>query len=416
MKKILVVLVLLAGLWVGCSVDSSQTIHYSVNEPVFTSPETFRRSIRITSEAHALGDCGKIGFYNHYLYISEPGKGIHIIDNTHPAQPQNKGYIEIPGHQDLIIRNHYLYVDALVDLVWFDLSHPAQPVLQGRAENLFPAALPVIDNSYGYDYELYQKGIAQGQIVTGWQLKERKEQNAYKNYQEDGFASTTLSQGNALNAMTQSSTSHFALSDDYLYAAINQYIHIIDLSGEKPEKVADNVYVGHVETILPYHAQLFLGTSSGLVIYSIEEPQRPAYFSQIPHVYGCNPIAIDNDMAYISVRSGNLCGQTTNELIIIDVSHAKQPQTLVSYKMQHPKGLGIDKGLLFVCDEGLKIFQTGKPETLMANSLGHFKEIIGNRVIPFNNMLLLISDKGLYQYDYSDGNIRLISIIPIQKQ
>lgn len=418
MKKIIAILFLQAGLWVGCNVDSSQTIHYSVNEPVFTSPETFRNSIQITSEARILSDCGKICFHNDYLYISEPGKGIHIIDNTHPAQPQNKGYIKIPGHQTLAIRNNQLYVDALVDLLWFDLSNPAQPVLQGRIENLFPNALPAIDNGYGYDYELCQKGIAQGNIVTGWQLKERTRQNYYQKSQDNttfSYSSPTLSQENAFNHTTKSSTAHFALSDHYLYAAINHYVNIIDLSGEKPDKVANSVYVGNIETLLPYRDKLFLGTPTGLVIYSIEEPQRPVYFSQIPHVYSCNPIAIENDWAYVTVRSGNLCGQDTNELIVIDISNTKQPQTLASYKMHNPKGLCIDQGSLFLCDDGLKIFQTDRPEAL-TNGLLHFKEISGNNVISFHNTLMLIAENGLYQYDYSDRNIRFVSVIPIKNQ
>ena len=66
MKKI-VVLFLLAGLYMRCSVDSSQTIYYSVNEPVFSSPEAFRNSIKVTSKVQALYGCGEICFYNHYL-------------------------------------------------------------------------------------------------------------------------------------------------------------------------------------------------------------------------------------------------------------------------------------------------------------------------------------------------------------
>ncbi|MDR2804737.1 MAG: hypothetical protein LBB85_03720 [Dysgonamonadaceae bacterium] len=416
MKKIIAVLFLQTGLWVGCSVDSSQTIHYSVNEPVFTSAETFRRSIQITTEARSLHDCGEIGFYDNYLYISEPGKGIHIVDNTQPEQPKIKGYIEIPGHRDLTIRDRQLYVDALIDLVWFDLSNPAQPVLQGRMENIFPDALPAIPNEYGYDYELCQKGIAQGKIVTGWQLKERKQQNSYNESMnaDAAHSSPTLSQGNAFAGIINK-YSHFALFDYYLYAVINNYIHIIDLSGETPKKIESNVSVANVETILPYRDKLFLGTSTGTVIYSVKDPQHPIYCSQIPHVYGCNPIAIHNDYAYLTVRSGNSCGQNTNELIIMDISNAKQPQTLVSYSMKNPKGLSIHDGLLFLCDEGLKVFKIGQPEMMMTGQLAHFKETNGDSVIPFNNRLMMIADNGLYQYEYSNGNIRLISVISIKK-
>ena len=35
-------------------------------------------------------------------------------------------------------------------------------------------------------------------------------------------------------------------------------------------------------------------------------------------------------------------------------------------------------------------------------------------VIPINNVLLMIAEDGLYQYDYSDiNNLELLSVIPI---
>jgi hypothetical protein len=417
MKKLIVVLFMLAGLWVGCSVDSSQTIHYRVNEPVFSSPETFRSSIRITSAARSLSACGKICFYrHHHLYISDPGKGIHIINNTDPAHPQIKGYIEIPGCQDMIIHDQQLYADALVDLVWFDLSDPDRPVLQGRSENLFPDALPATNNEYGYDYDRCQKGIAQGKIVTGWQVKERQRQNTFNGDYASAYpaADLVLSPGKPMNDAT-SVGSHFSLNDRYLYAIVNSHINIIDLSTPQPQKTAEMVHVGNVETILPYRNQLFLGTPAGLMIYSIEEPQRPTLCSQIAHVYGCNPIAIDNDLVYISIRSGNSCGQNTNELMIFDISNPKQPLKRIAHPLKNPKGLSVHNGLLFLCEEGLKVFQIGTPESLLSQQVGHFKEPNALDVIPFNDILFLIADNGLYQYEYADGKLRLISIVPIKK-
>jgi hypothetical protein len=416
MKKIIVVLFMLAGLWVGCNVDSSQTIRYRVNEPVFSSSETFRRSGRITSEARPLNACDNICFYDNYLYIADPNKGVHIIDNTHPEHPQAKGYIEIPGCQDLIVRDRQLYAAALVDLVWFDLSDPARPLLQGRAENLFPEALPATNNEYGYDYDRCRQGIAQGKIVTGWQLKERRQQSARNGaYSDSDYSlSPVISQSNLINGAA-SFGSHFSLHDRYLYAIVNNYIHIVDLSADRPEKVGENVHVGSVETVLSYRDRLFLGTPSGLLIYSVEDPQHPVSCSQISHVYGCNPIAVDNDVAYITIRSGNPCGQNTNELLLFDVGNPKQPLKLTSYPMKNPCGLNLRNGRLFLCEEGLKIFQIEAPDKLSAVPLGHYRETRAYNVIPFDDTLFLMADDGLYQYVYSGGEIRWISTLPIKK-
>ena len=418
MKKT-VVLFLLAGLYMRCSVDSLQTIYYSVNEPVFTSAEAFRNSIKVTSKAHELGDCGKIYFYNNHLYISEPGKGIHIIDNTNPSHPQVKGYIEIAGNQDMVVWGNRLYADALVDLVWFDLSNPSQPVLTGRMKNLFPEALPVIENEYGYDYTLCQEGIEQGKIVTGWQLKQRKEQTHYSDYNS---SMPTLAYGNAVGGNKRASTTCFSLYESYLYTVANYQMNIIDLSGEMPEKAADQIFISNAETVFSYRNKLFLGAPSGLTIYSIEDPLQPVSYAQITHVYShCNPVAVDEDLVYVTAHSGNLCGQTINQLKIFDISDANAPVERVSYPMSCPKGLAINKGLLFLCDAGLKIFKTTDPMSLINNQFTYYTQVDGYDLVFLNNILMIIADKGLYQYDYSaysseanSGNLRLLSVIPRQ--
>ncbi|GHV23644.1 hypothetical protein FACS189428_7400 [Clostridia bacterium] len=417
MKKI-IVLFLFAGLWTACSIDSSQTISYTVNEPVFISSAEFRNSIKITHEAHELSSQGKICFYDGYIYISEPGKGIHVIDNADPSHPQIKGYIEIRGNQDITVRNNRLYADALVDLVWFDISNPAQPSLIGRVENMFPDALPGIENEFGYDYEMCREGANNGQIVVGWELKEQTKKVYYSKNDilYRGEYSTFLPATSIDNGIT-GSMSRFGLYENYLYAVINNQMSVIDLSGEKPEKAMENMYIGNnVETIFSYKDKLFLGTPSGLVIYSVENPLNPVYCSQVSHVYGCDPVVVENDLAYVTVHSGNFCGQNYNELIIIDVSDVMQPIQLASYAMTYPKGLGIDNGILFLCDDGLKIFKVTDPQTLVADQLKHYAGMDGYDVIPYNNTLMMIADKGLYQYDYSDINhIKPLSVIPIKK-
>lgn len=114
------------------------------------------------------------------------------------------------------------------------------------------------------------------------------------------------------------------------------------------------------------------------------------------------------------MHSGNNCGQNFNELIIIDVSDVYHPAQIVSYTMTRPKGLGIDNGTLFVCDDGLKIFNAANAQSIMApqNVLAHYTGIDGYDVIPLGNILIMVAEDGLYQYDYSNlNNINLLSVI-----
>ena len=181
-----------------------------------------------------------------------------------------------------------------------------------------------------------------------------------------------------------------------------------DLSGDKPVLTTNDIWLQRgVETLFNYKDKMFMGTPTGMLIYSLEDPLAPKYRSSVSHVFGCDPVVVEDDLAYVTVHSGNTCGQNTNELMLIDVSDVDQPNLLVTYGMKCPKGLGIDNGTLFLCDEGLKVFNAKDPMTLMANQLVHYAGMEGYDVIPFKNTLMMIADDGLYQYDYS--NLQAIS-------
>lgn len=159
-----------------------------------------------------------------------------------------------------------------------------------------------------------------------------------------------------------------------------------------------------------------MGTPTGMMIYSVADPLKPEYQSLMWHVYGCDPVVVENDIAYVTVHAGNNCGQNNNELIILDVSNVKSPQPIVSYTMTKPKGLGIDNGTLFLCDDGLKVFDAKDPQTLLANRLAHYSGMEGYDVIPHDNVLMMIADDGIYQYDYSNPKeITMLSKLGVKK-
>lgn len=423
MRK-LTFLLLVAGLFFlpGCKDHVDEYVAYTVNEPVFMPASEFRSSIEV-EQPKPIEEQGKIVFYNDYLYISQPGKGIHVIDNRNPSDPRNIAFIELVGNADMHVRNSVLYADSYIDLVWFDITDPSTPVYKGRKEEVFPQALPATENNYSIDYA---KSMDRSKgIVIGWKVVEKKE--LVRTYKPRWWSWGGVSEDLAYNSAAPSgggmgvvgSMSRFALYKDNLYTVMNNYLGIFDLSDEIPRKIGQDIHVGFdVETIFSYKNCMFMGTPTGMIIYSLEDPLKPEYQSRITHVFGCDPVVVENDIAYVTVRSGTFCGQTANELIIVDVSNVRQPKHIVTYNMESPRGLGIDNGTLFVCDGGLRIFNAEDPRTIMHkdNILAHFENIKGFDVIPFNNILMMIAEDGIYQYDYSDlKNIRELSRLPIGK-
>lgn len=403
----------------GCKDSVNEYVTYTVNEPVFMSASEFR-STPVVEPSKPIEKQGKIVFYNNYLYISKPGKGIHVIDNRNPSNPQNIAFIELEGNADMHVRSNMLYADSFVDLVWFDISNPAKPQFKGRKEEVFPETLPPTENTYGIDYEKIQD--RKGKIVVGWKQVEKKELVEKYNggwwLGREGlsFANFDSYSKNMSTGMV-GSMSRFAIYEDNLYTVINNMMGIFDLTGDSPVKIGQDFYVGfNVETIFSYKDNMFMGTPTGMIIYSMADPLNPEYQSMVMHVFGCDPVVVEDDIAYITVRSGTICGQNANELIIVDVTDVKEPKHIVTYGMKSPKGLGIDNGTLFVCDDGLKVFDAADPQKIMANELAHFKDMDGLDVIPFNNVLMMIADDGIYQYDYRDvKNIKKLSRLPIGK-
>ena len=402
----------------ACENTMTEVVTYNINEPVFMPLSDFRSSVKVADQAVEISQRGKMCFYNGYLYISEPEKGIHIIDNRNPAAPQNIGFIELIGNADLAIRNDLLYADAFIDLVWFDINNPAKPELKGRLENVFPQGLPEIPNDYNCDYsQVYSANGTKG-IIVGWKLVQRTEkvQRSYSERKEYAVADTSPG-APGMNTGVTGSMARFSMYEDYMYAVINDMLTVFDLSGDAPQKVVESLYIGYnVETIFNYEDKLFMGTPIGLLIYSIENPLSPLHRSFIGHIWGCDPVVVENNIAYVTIHAGNFCGQDTNELIIIDVSDVDNPKPLATYTMTKPKGLGIDNSTLFLCDDGLKIYDATDPYTLMGKRLAHYSGMDGYDVIPFNNVLMMIAEDGIYQYDYTDLNhITALSKIEIGK-
>ena len=118
---------------------------------------------------------------------------------------------------------------------------------------------------------------------------------------------------------------------------------------------------------------------------------------------------VDDKFAYITLRAGNFCGALDSSLQIVDISDLYNPELKKSYAMDNPYGLGVKENLLFICDgtSGLKVYNKSDVEDLKL--LDHFKDINTYDVIPLDERLLMIGDNELFQYEYSDSGLDLIS-------
>ena len=166
---------------------------------------------------------------------------------------------------------------------------------------------------------------------------------------------------------------------------------------------------------------MFLGTQSGMIVQSLEVPERPSLIGTFSHMTSCDPVKVKGDLAFVTLRGGTICrGGTVNQLDVIRMSNGYSKfELLKSYPMYGPQGLGIDDDLLFVCDgdAGLKIYNSADPLAISNNMIASFPFINAYDVIPVNNYLFMIGDKGFMLYDYSNiQNIKQIGFIPVVKK
>jgi len=266
-------------------------------------------------------------------------------------------------------------------------------------------------------------------VITGWEVEQYTEvidgninpQPIY-HYDRGGdvsMAEVSLGSGGASASQTVGvggSLARCIIIENTLYVLNQWQMQLVDISvQDKPvAKEMFNLW-WMAETVFVDSTFLYIGTQTGMLIYDVKQPAWPVYVTAYDHFQSCDPVVVEDGIAYVTMRSGNRCGGWQNQMDVINVTNPKTPVLIKSYSLSEPYGLGIDNKTLFVCDgaAGLKIFDATDPTTIDQHLIKNYQEIQARDVIPLNGILIMISTSGIYQYDYSDlNNIVEISHIP----
>ena len=421
MKQTFFLITILALALTACEDTKLQT--YSANVPLYLSYDELRTSFQITAD-EPLVQPGKIYFKDQYMYINEYQKGIHVVDLSIPANPVKKAFINIPGNVDMAIKDDMLYADSYVDLVLIDISNPVLPNEVKRMEDLFEYVIPTYDWDYPLDEIDEEKGV-----ITSFEIK-KVTKEVYDNpypwpvfYDYVALESSSVRYnapvgGGGSAYGVGGSMARFITYDDYLYTLESTYnLKTIDISNLDQPVVKNEQYLwGNVETIFISDEYMYVGTSNGMHIMSLQEPSVPNQVSTYQHVTACDPVVVDGNRAYVTLRAGNMCGGTQDLLEVVDIANKYEPKRMVSYAMSDPYGLGIDGSTLFVCEGefGLKVYDATDPYEITSNKIAEFPAIHAHDVIPLSSFLFMIGDDGFYIYDYSNlTDISLLGTLPV---
>ncbi len=300
---------------------------FSSYEPVYTDLETFRTPVTYDAPK-TMTKKGNIYFKDDYLFMVEPNEGIHIIDNSNPSSPVTIGFLNIMGCSGLAIKGDILYVTALIDLVTIDISNISSPQELSRVEDAFPTALPLMEKNYPTLTIDKNKGV-----VTSWNVVESKEetnnfpvwQNCPQcvfNTMDGGVAlESSSTNGSSSGTGTAGSITKLTIVDDHLFVIDNWRLRPFDITDNSNLIEGEETYLWwDTETVFPYDGHLFMGTTTGMMIYNIDNPNAPYHIGQIAHMRACDPVVVQDDYAYVTVRSGGSCGGDINQLDIVNIT------------------------------------------------------------------------------------------------
>jgi hypothetical protein len=201
-----------------------------------------------------------------------------------------------------------------------------------------------------------------------------------------------------------------------MYSVSNNLLRVINVTNESNPVIENAVDLGWgIETVFPFKNKLFIGSNTGMFIYSVQNPANPVKQGEFNHVRTCDPVIADDNFAYVTLHSGTRCTGFANQLDVLDISNIQSPQLIKSYPLTSPRGLSKDGSVLFICDgnEGLKIFNATDPGNITLFKQFALQE--ANDVIAYHNIALVVAKDGLYQYDYSNVlDIKLVSKITVQ--
>ncbi len=393
--------------------DTSYWYSYINYVPLYQDADVFLARIKSVQEEVELLNPGKLMVVGTWKFVTDVNRGIHIYNDTDPANPQKVAFIYVPGVLDIALKNKMLYANAYSALVTIDITNP----LAAKAVDMIPAAFPDVYSWGGPVMDSLGNVAVAWRADTVYTCGYWRDDVMYEGSGSIGASSPSnmvdSNDGEKGPTLGQNaSMSRFAISADWLYTVDYNSLRLFDITAEESPKVGPIVGTNtwDLETIFRYKDALFLGSMTGMLIYDHSKTGAPVLASTYSHITSCDPVVVQEDVAYVTLRSGNRCMNGKNELNVIDVADIYNPKVIGTMPMQNPAGLAVEDSTLFVCEGSyglavLDIQDPANPKEISRVSTVQPEDVIANEGI-----LTLIGPSGIWRMDYTDRkNLELLS-------
>lgn len=402
----------------SCNDSCKNEMIYEANVPVYLSYEDLRKPVTLEA-SKALEKPGKFWRKDGYLFVSDVNKGIHIYNISNANAPYELVFVNVPGIMDVAVKGNYLLADSYTDLLVLDISNPSQPAQVKRLNDVFPYNPFKVEAREGYPVVALDQTKG---VITDWKIEKVKDEYACSgaksptfyncpNCESMGGISAPSMQNGPDKFSGGGSMAAFAVMGDYLYtvsAGTNSLLTYSIADPLNPSKTSEQVIGWNVETIVAYQRFLFIGTQSGMQVFGIQNsPGSPSYISAFTHATACDPVIVQDQTAYVTLRGGTPCQGISNQLDVLNVQNIQNPVLIRTYPMSGPYGLGIDGNILAICEagNGVQVYNAADPANLV--HVTTLTSLNVKDVILYGGMALFIGDTGIWVYTYdSAGNFQ----------
>jgi hypothetical protein len=333
----------------------------------------------------------KIYVYGDLLIRSNTADGlIEFFDLGTPATLPQLGAIRVTGNNDVAVVDEVMYADAGNDLIVYDISDVAN--------------IRALDTIHGVFRQLH--GFMRDDVVPMGMSEDTGGMSGCSGCGSDVMTSPAMSDsrsGGAEGAGTAGSLARFAVAGEYLYCLDYADVIVFDIELPRRPQLKNRAAINwEIETLFPYGNTLFVGGQRGVYLVDITDGDNPTPISQFEHGRGCDPVVVENDIAYVTLRSGTRCGDIEDQLHILDVSNLQHPTLITSVNVDGPYGLAVRNGVVYLCDgtSGVKIIDASDPRN--PRTIGRIEGIVAHDAILLQRMLIVTTPERAIIYALSD--------------
>jgi hypothetical protein len=336
-------------------------------------------------ETKPLHQPGKIYTLNTMLYINDKARGLHLVDNSNPATPRFVSFVDIPGNMDVALNNGILYADSYADLLVINLSNRETK----RINNVFTESF----------VRLHPEAA-------------KKSKAAPNTLSLNGSNNAVSPNAGGVGTAKGGSMARFCIVGTYLYVLDDRTMKVFDISKPlNPIQVATENAGFIIETIFPNGNQLFIGGMEGVYIYDISNPRQPRRLSLFQHTKACDPVVVQGQFAYVTLRAGTNCSPSrqSNQLDILDISNLSRPRLVKTHNTREPRGLAVLNEHLFLCDANeliaYQLLGNGEIRKLDQVMVDNAYDVMA---FP-GGLVIVVGRQGVYQYQFVNGKFQSLS-------